>query len=440
MTTQRFSLVIRCQGETIVRAVDWPLTSVLRDLLGVELRARSLNEALPWQFVCEDRTLDLALPLGDALRLASIPLSPEKSLRAFAQTPDTPSQRPPAAPSAPVAPQVSTDTLQGISPPAFESAAGAPGPFGPGGPAPAAPPMAPAPAMMPPAPPAMAPAPSPAMAPRPSAAAPMGPPVSPWGNPGPPPNMPPPNMPMRPPVPPPPSNLPPPPPIAYPVAPHGPLGVPTTTVRPNEERRATVRYFTKMNPQRVFPLVVSIAPHAVLTPLGPNVAREVSEKFTLQDDGMVEIEPVLPGCTVHPAKLTVNARSATEVKAEFWVVPQVEGKVRGARVYVRHAQKPVTVALKVIVVQPRGARVAAALGLVVPYATTVMKHYQLDFESQLGQGFSLYKSVAQAAFFTLGPTSLFGLFVALSLGLFLWARPREGVAHEDPEALLAVGQ
>ena len=98
----------------------------------------------------------------------------------------------------------------------------------------------------------------------------------------------------------------------------------------------------------------------------------------------IEIEPVLPGCTVYPAKQSVPGGSVLS-EVRFSVVAQVKGEVPGT-VYLRNGERQRLVRLKITVAEPRRAAWTAAAGLVLPYATTVMKHEHLDFESQLGAG------------------------------------------------------
>lgn len=363
MSTQRFSLVIRRDGETIVRGVEWSLHAVIRKLLEVELLKLSFAPSLSWQIECEGHRLDQSLTVGEALAAVGVTASTERPLHAIVQ--QAPSPYPSLESSAPSAPAMRPS---------------APSPF------------------------AGAPPPSPSFA---------APPRSSFGVPAAAPGY----------------AQPPPPTMAA-------ASRPQQSSSPLDQRRATVRYFSRMNPQRVFPLVVTIAPYAVLTPLGPEVARAVSGAFAVDHHSLVEIEPVLPGCTCHPAKLSIDPRAGTEMKADFWVVPQVMGRVSGAEVYVRHGKRTVRVPLKVDVVEPRAARVTGVLSLALPYLSAVMKHYHVDFETQLSEGFSLYLTFARA-FFTLGPTQLFALLLCATGGLWWWSRPRQAEAHDDPEKLLA---
>jgi hypothetical protein len=204
--------------------------------------------------------------------------------------------------------------------------------------------------------------------------------------------------------------------------------------RLNSVRRATVEYFTRMSPQRVFPLKVTLAPWSVQHELGPDVARVVSESFTVDPEKWIEIEPVLPGCTVYPAKLSVPGGAALS-EVRFWVVPQVKGEVPGT-VYLRHGDQQRLVRLKVTVAEPRRAAWTAAAALVMPYASVVLKHQHLDFESQLDAGFPLYARALRWVLAVVGPAELAALLLAVAAGLWLTTRPKRATADEALDAPL----
>lgn len=223
------------------------------------------------------------------------------------------------------------------------------------------------------------------------------------------------------------------PPIAPPVS-SGERAPGPGESRLNSVRRATVEYFSRMTPQKVFPLKVTLAPWSMDRKLGPDVARVVSEEFTVDPSRWIEIEPVLPGCTVYPAKQSVpGGMVLSEVR--FSVVAQVKGEVP-ATVYLRNGERQRLVRFKVTVAEPRRAAWAAAAGLVLPYATTVMKHEHLDFESQLGAGFPLYIRALRWVLHTVGPTELAAALLLGAAAYWLTTRPRRATADEDLDAPL----
>lgn len=204
--------------------------------------------------------------------------------------------------------------------------------------------------------------------------------------------------------------------------------------RLNSVRRATVEYFSRMTPQKVFPLKVTLAPWSMDRKLGPDVARVVSEEFTVDPAKWIEIEPVLPGCTVYPSKQSVPGGTVLS-EVRFSVVAQVKGEVP-ATVYLRNGEQQRLVRFKVTVAEPRRAAWTAAAGLLLPYATTVMKHEHLDFESQLGAGFPLYLRALRWVVHTVGPTELATALLLGAAALWLTTRPRRATAEEDLDAPL----
>jgi hypothetical protein len=114
-----------------------------------------------------------------------------------------------------------------------------------------------------------------------------------------------------------------------------------------------------------------------------------------------------------------------EVTVTFWVVPHVLGKVMHARVMVRqNGASLAEVPLQMSVVKQSLTLLAGALGLVLPFVLLLLKHFELDFESQLKDGFSLYAQLAQWLLRALTPEVLGGLLLATTAALYLWLRPR----------------
>jgi hypothetical protein len=192
----------------------------------------------------------------------------------------------------------------------------------------------------------------------------------------------------------------------------GPLG----------DRHATVRYYHRMNPERTFPLLVVLSRKAVLKVVKRGVAQ-ASREFKVAEGTVVEVEPILPGCACYPPKEQARI-GADEVTVVFWVVPHVLGKVMQARVVVR--QDGATLAEI-----PLDARVArqgltllmGGLSLVLPFGLLLLKHFKLDFESQMADGFGLYAHLANLALQVLTPETLTGLLLGLTAALYFWLRP-----------------
>jgi tetratricopeptide (TPR) repeat protein len=190
------------------------------------------------------------------------------------------------------------------------------------------------------------------------------------------------------------------------------------------ERRATVRYYHRMNPQRTFPLLVILSPHQIEAVVQRGVRQAQSQAFRVEQGSLVEIEPVLPGCACFPPREQVRV-GAGEVSVTFWVVPQVLGRVMQARVVVRQEGDTLAeVPLEMAVVEQSLTRLVGALSLVLPFVLFILKQYGLDYDSQKEQDFSLYAEIARWLLARLTPEVLTGLLLAATVGLYFWLRPR----------------
>ena len=207
-------------------------------------------------------------------------------------------------------------------------------------------------------------------------------------------------------------------------------------------RRATVRYYSRMNPERVFPLLVTLTKQMVEAVVQKHVAQKASGPISVNLDQYVEIEPVLPGCTCYPAKAEIKLGSA-DAALNFWVVPHVLGKVKGAAVYVRQDGRTLAeIPLDVKVARQTLTVVAGCFMLALPLLSSLAKRYGLDFESQMADGFNLYFAVMHAAVKWTSPAVLAGLLGLVTFGLYLARRPKQRDVFHDvttvgPEQQLA---
>jgi hypothetical protein len=205
-------------------------------------------------------------------------------------------------------------------------------------------------------------------------------------------------------------------------------------VSPFVERQATVRYYHRMNPERMFPLLVVLSKKAVEEAVQRGVAQAQSKPFRVEADSLVEVEPVLPGCACFPPKEQVPVRQDT-VTVTFWVVPHVLGKVMHARVVIRQQGRVLAeVPLEACVVKQTLTVLLGGLGLVLPFVLLLLKHFHLDFESQLADGFGLYAQAASWATRSLSPELLAGLLVAAAGAAYFWFRPRKRDVFWDVRA------
>ena len=194
---------------------------------------------------------------------------------------------------------------------------------------------------------------------------------------------------------------------------------------PTVKRRATVRYYSRMNPQRTYPFLVILSAEQIAEIVKKRVKQVEGTSFEVTAGSQVEIEPILPGCQCYPPRETITIGNEA-VTAEFWVVPQVLGAVQGARVVVRQGGVVLSeVKLEMRVSKQTLTIIFGLLGLVSPYATMGLKQLKLDPDSQKQQNFELYRVIGSWVVENLRPEFLgFGL-LGLAVMSYFWFRPRQ---------------
>lgn len=190
-------------------------------------------------------------------------------------------------------------------------------------------------------------------------------------------------------------------------------------------RRATIRYYARMNPERMFPLLVVLSAEQIREVVKRAVKQAESAGFQVRTDSAVEVEPILPGCDCYPPRDTLPVANEA-VTATFWVVPHVLGRVEGARVVVRqNGAVLANVPLDVRVSKQTLAVACGLLGLVAPYLSMGLKSLRLDPATQKEEGFALYKQVGFWLLDRLTPEMIgFGL-LGLAAAFYLAMRPKQ---------------
>lgn len=153
------------------------------------------------------------------------------------------------------------------------------------------------------------------------------------------------------------------------------------------QRHATVRYYSRMEPHRLYPLLVVISRDMVVKFRRGDFTETESKGFTGSTASPVLVEPVLPGCACYPPRreVAVEAETAT---AQFQIAAAVEGTLEAAKVIlVQEGRLLAEVPLTVRVAKTTLGWVLAGLSLVVPYA---LKYFDLDLETQVKERFGLY--------------------------------------------------
>jgi len=212
-----------------------------------------------------------------------------------------------------------------------------------------------------------------------------------------------------------------------------PLDKPSTNAKKSTIRRATVRYYNRMNPERIYPLLVMITRDMVEKVHKKHTDQRTSTPFAVDVDTPVEIEPVLPGCDCYPPKMLTRLDEGDKTLT-FRVAPRVMGRVEGAVVSIRQDHGSLAeVELDVKVVKRTLAAACGAATFLLPGLSAVMKHFGLDFETQKGQGFNLYLSVARLMFDNVSPMALTALLGVATALLWWLTRPRTRDVFWDVE-------
>lgn len=200
-------------------------------------------------------------------------------------------------------------------------------------------------------------------------------------------------------------------------------------------RRATVRYYSRMRPERVYPLLVIITSQFVETVRKSGTDQRSSEEFTVRTDAPIEIEPILPGCDCYPPRITALLES-DDATFSFRVVPSAVGRLEGASIIVRQGYvKLASVDLDVRVIPHTHALVSGFMTFALPAASTVMQRLGLDFAPHPDQGFNAYLSVAHLLFDCLTPLWLTACLGGVTTAIWWLGRPRVRDVFYDVETI-----
>jgi tetratricopeptide repeat protein len=186
------------------------------------------------------------------------------------------------------------------------------------------------------------------------------------------------------------------------------------------ERRATVRYYNRMNPQRVFPMLVVISKQMIERAAQAQADQKTTGPFAVNLDSAIEIEPVLPGCYCYPPKATARV-GGDDVTFTFHVVPHVLGEVTGACIHVRQDHFDLAkLDLDIKVVQRTWALLTGALAIGLPFVTALARHFHFD----LGTQKDVFLVAMDAVVNNVPPLALMGGFAVLTLLVYGLTRAR----------------
>jgi hypothetical protein len=189
-------------------------------------------------------------------------------------------------------------------------------------------------------------------------------------------------------------------------------------------RHVTVRYYSRMNPGRVYPFLVAVTKRAVKAVSGEAFDQRAG-KFESTINAVVEVEPILPGCDCYPPKQTMRV-GKDDVRLTFTIVPKVIGDLLAARVVVRHKNRELTeIPLDVRVVGKTATLLLTLATLFLPFITATLRHLKVDYESQLKDDFGLYIAAVRLAVESISPELLAGLLLTATAVAYVWAWPRK---------------
>jgi hypothetical protein len=198
-------------------------------------------------------------------------------------------------------------------------------------------------------------------------------------------------------------------------------------------RRATVRHYSRMSRDRMFPLLVILSEKQIREVAKAGVSQKASGPFRVAAGSVVEVEPVLPGCACYPPRANVVIGSG-DAQVTFYVVPHVLGRVMEARVVVRQGTRTLAeVSLDICVTRQVLTAALGVMSCLLPLLFVFLRHYRLDLESQLADGFDLYTAAAAGLLQWLSPAAVAGLLLLATGGAYLWLRPRQRDVFFDVE-------
>lgn len=200
-------------------------------------------------------------------------------------------------------------------------------------------------------------------------------------------------------------------------------------------RRAAVRHYSRMHPQRVYPLLVTITKGMVERVAKRGTDQRATGPFQVELGKPVEIEPVLPGCDCHPPRIVARL-GAADLKVAFRVVPQVLGKVDGACVAIRQDHAVLAeVPLDIKVRRQLWVVLAGCITFALPCLSAILKHFGVNLDIQSEEGFNLYVGFARLIFDTVSPLALTA-GLGVGTGLLWWTtRPERRDTFWDLETI-----
>jgi hypothetical protein len=197
-------------------------------------------------------------------------------------------------------------------------------------------------------------------------------------------------------------------------------------------RRASIRWYRRMNPERMYPLTVVLSRGRVQEVRVEGVGQAVSAEQLVVSAShpFVVVRPVLPGIECYPAQQTVDV-TPDLVTVRFRVVARMLGKVEDGRIELYARDRLLSeVPLDVKVVRQTVAVVVSVAGLVWPLLGTAAQHLGMevkDSQDLLARGLQAFLALPHAI--EMG----FAVLLLVALLFYWWNRPR--LAGKDTDVL-----
>lgn len=164
-----------------------------------------------------------------------------------------------------------------------------------------------------------------------------------------------------------------------------------STPRQTTQRTTDIEYFKKMNPKKVFPLTVRIAPSPQQIPekefegtthIETPLVVESTEKNI-----PVKIIPIFPGCQVTPREVTVDIKTSKLLTVKFYITPLIDrGKVSSKVEFWHMDKKVLQVDTPSSVVNKFWAKVTGITGAITGVVPGLLKLFNVDVNQGLSAG------------------------------------------------------
>lgn len=188
-------------------------------------------------------------------------------------------------------------------------------------------------------------------------------------------------------------------------------------------RHATVRYYRRILPNRLYPLLVVLSAEQLRSLARDELEQAATDGLVVRAEEPLTIEPVLPGCTVYPPRIDVRIGGDEVTQADFRVLSLLQGgRLDGAAVVIRQGGVELaTIPLRIRVGKPTVAWLFALGSMIAPAA---LEYFKLDVQTQVEHSFTGYADLAQQVLAAPWWAWSAG-FVVLALVAAWWTWPRQ---------------